>query len=167
MEPVPPRFDCAIHPANLHLDQFRNQARIVVAVADCLQYKIDGDDREYWMEGGRQMAQACHAVSALKLRYIEEAIRYRAETDCLKLVIQMMENPITTIVVRARDTRELLHINHLAEQEERLHFMFADDNKRVYGTDERIPSAIAVGPLMPQQFTGITDYLPLWKEVKL
>lgn len=158
------RFDCAIHPAMLHLKQFQDMARIVVVLAETLQYTVGGEEKTYKMETGRQMAQACHAVSALKLLYIEQALIYGAESNPLRLVVRLMENPITTITLKARDTKELLHIDKLVEDKGYLHFLFSDDNPPVYGTNERIPTAIAIGPLVPTQFIGLTDYLPLWKD---
>lgn len=157
----PERFDCATHPTNLYLEQFYNLAKIVVVIAEVLQYTVNDKPKTYRMEDGRQMAQACHAVSALKLSYIEEAVRFGCG-DPLKLVIQLMEIPITTITVKARDTKELLHINELAQARGVLHFLFSDDNAQVYGTNDRIPTALAIGPLMTTQFVGLTDYLPLW-----
>jgi peptidyl-tRNA hydrolase len=158
------RFDCAIHPGMLHLKQFQDIARIVVVLAETLQYTTVVGEETYKMETGRQMAQACHAVSALKLLYIEQAFIHGIESHPMRLIVELMENPITTITLKARDTKELLHINKLAEDKGYLHFLFSDDNPPVYGTTERIPTAIAIGPLIPTQFIGLTDYLPLWKD---
>jgi peptidyl-tRNA hydrolase len=137
-------------------------ARIVVAVAKTLIYGA-GDKTTYKMEPGRQIAQACHAVSGLKLRYCEEKSE-GLKQKLYNLVVQLIEEPITTIVLQARDTREILHLAALAEDKGLLHFCFADDNYSIYKTTERIPSAVAIGPVEGNQLYSITDYLPLWKD---
>jgi len=146
-------------PDNLYIEG----TRIVVAVAKTLSYSKNGVPATYKMEPGRQIAQACHAVSALKLRYCEEQYSPGAH-DLRKMVIQVMENPITTIVLQARDTKEIIHIAEMCEEKGLLHFCFSDDNEAVYGTTDRIPSAVAIGPIHANRLVGITDYLPLWKD---
>lgn len=138
-------------------------SRIYVVVADTLIYDRKGKPASYKMETGRQMAQACHAVSALKLYYCEQHAQEN-DRELWSLVIRLMERPITTITLKARDSKEITHLSHLASKEGLLHFCFQDDNAAVYGTEERIPSAIAIGPIHPCQTKGITDYLPLWKD---
>ncbi len=142
---------------------YHDTDRIVVAVAKTLIYSKDGQPASYKMEPGRQIAQACHAVSALKLRFCEMQDAPGAH-DLRKHVVTVMENPITTIVLQARDTKEIIHLAAMCEDKGLLHFCFADDNEDVYGTTERIPSAIAIGPVDAKYLLGVTDYLPLWKD---
>lgn len=149
----------SMHPMNL--GSFNE--RIVVILARTLQYRRNGKPATYTMEPGRQIAQAAHAVSGLKLRYCEE------HGKCINmgiagLVVKVMENPITTIVLQARDTNELDHISLLAEDKGILQFSFADDNPTVYGINGRITTALALGPVVPEALYGISDYLPLWKD---
>lgn len=152
-----PRIHHSILPENLDVVG----ARIYVVVAETLTYDRKGKPASYKMETGRQMAQACHAVSALKLYYCERQSR---DQKLRSNVIQLMERPITTIVLKARNSEEIKHVCFLAEKENILHFCFRDDNAAVYGTEESIPSAVAIGPIYPSQAFGVTDYLPLWKD---
>lgn len=157
-DPIP----MSVHPNNLY--GLRDTMRIVVVVAETLTYEKDGVPYRYKMETGRQMAQACHAVSGLKLDYIS-AHSAGDDSKAKGIVNWLSLNPITTIVLKARDSEEIQHILYLAEEKNLLHFSFADENKEVYGTDQRILSAIAIGPLSSSlQFSGITDYLPLWQD---
>ncbi len=144
---------------------YQNSDRIVVAVAKTLIYtkSENGEPTTYKMEPGRQIAQACHAVSALKLRFCEIQDAAGAH-DLRHHVITVMENPITTIVLQARDSKELIHLANMCEDKGLLYFMFLDDNEQVYGTTDRIPSAIAIGPIDAISLLGVTDYLPLWKD---
>lgn len=154
------RIDHSVLPEVLH---YIDGTRIVVAVAKVLNYRKDNQPVTYKMEPGRQMAQACHAVSGLKLRYCE-AHAMNDDHKLRKLVVQLMESPITTIVLQARDTNEIIQLACLAEEKGLLSFCFYDDNALVYGTTERIPTAIAIGPVNPMQLLGVSSYLPLWKD---
>lgn len=148
-------------PPEMLTDSSRD--RIVVAVARTLNYTKAGSKATYKMEPGRQIAQAAHAVSALKLHYCESHAA-NDKNKLARLVVQIMENPITTIVLQARDTNEIIHLANLCTERNLLSFVFSDDNEPVYGANDRIPTAIAIGPVNSSRLFGTTDYLPLWKD---
>lgn len=97
---------------------------------------------------GRQIAQACHVVS--KLRFIQSENKIESNEF----------QPITTIILQARDSYELRH-NYVYLTAKKLNpVLFQDENKEVYG-DFRPTTALAV-LATPAQVVGILDYLPLW-----
>lgn len=94
---------------------------------------------------GRQIAQACHVVSKL-----------RHETDG----VGDPWNPLTTIILQARDSQELIH-NFLAIRAKKLQpVIFSDENEAAYGKFQPV-TALAV-LAKPSQMKGVLDYLPLW-----
>jgi hypothetical protein len=100
---------------------------------------------------GRQVAQACHVVS--KLRF------YEWFKHPVKMLKSLIFQPITTIVLQARDTAELVHIGLLLMKT--LDFVtFQDENLEAYGPTKPI-TALAV-LAAPSQVVGILNYLPLW-----
>lgn len=100
---------------------------------------------------GRQIAQACHAVS--KLRHGKYKPHYIAD------VIAGFE-PVTTIILQGRDENELTHVEYLARRKKLTVAWFRDTNKDVYGTVEPL-TAIALFATKAQT-VGVVDYLPLW-----
>jgi hypothetical protein len=93
---------------------------------------------------GRQVAQACHAVS--KLRLAPWMAKYGG--------------PVTTIVLQARDSAELHHVYQLAEKAKLRPVSFNDENKAVYG--EWDPSTAFAFLSTRPEIDGIADYLPIW-----
>jgi len=95
---------------------------------------------------GRQIAQACHVVS--KLRMVGEVAG------------EELPFPITTIILAARDLRELDHnYNGLRAKKLKPTFFF-DENKEAYG--EFQPRTAMAVLASPSQVVDILDYLPLW-----
>jgi len=140
--------------------------RIVVVVAetpDWWEATPTGPEHKFKkLETGRAMAQGGHAVSKLKLSYalaLSEANHNLART-----YLQMVhDTPITTIYVKARDTRELIHITGIACNRN-LHWVeFQDENPAFYNSLIHPITAVAIGPYPSEFFAGLTDYLPLWK----
>jgi peptidyl-tRNA hydrolase len=120
--------------------------------------------KSYVMEEGRIAAQVGHAVSKLKLAYAEQVVM-SGKAELKNVVVSLMENPITSIVLEARDSKELLHIGALLEKEG-IHFVsFEDTNPSIYGQGVRVYTALSIGPLFDWMVVGITDYLYLWKAV--
>lgn len=101
---------------------------------------------------GRQIAQACHVVSKLRMELMVEA--KRTETGDFTLT-----DPITTIILQARDSKELIH-NYVALAKKLDPIAFSDENEEAYGKFRPI-TALAV-LAKPSQVRGILDYLPLW-----
>lgn len=147
--------------------------RIYVVVAETVQ--ADG----FWIvnqECGRNAAQVGHVVSkmrtALALKETYETLRlagYTAAEDVLErfqeeLVFEL--EPVTTIVKCARDSREMGHVLHLLQKAKVGYDTFYDTNPEVYGTPEKLLTAITTGIVYPSDVVGITDYLPLWKHGK-
>lgn len=116
------------------------------------------------LECGRAAAQACHAVSKLKLSWASRLLYSGHGAPIDNNIINRLEKePITTIIVKARDSEELLHIANLAYGKNLHVAEFRDENKQFYGTEIQPLTAVAIGPYAENEFDGITDYLPLWK----
>jgi hypothetical protein len=67
--------------------------------------------------------------------------------------------PITTIILQARDSNEMLHVYRLLVKRKLNPVIFSDDNPE-YGPGSW-PTAVAVFSTK-KQVDGILDYLPLW-----
>jgi hypothetical protein len=115
--------------------------RIYVAVAGTVQVPSAGPTKTVVQPAGRQAAQACHVVS--KLRVGENTHFF----------------PITTIILQARDSAELTHLQQLLTKRKLNPVIFWDTNDE-YGQRE-VMTAIAV-MASKHQVQGIMDYLPLW-----
>ncbi len=127
-------------------DSITPEKRIYVVVAN----KVDiSPNLAIEQPMGRQVAQACHAVSVVrhKIDHGKKAKEFKA---------------ITTIVLAARDSQELNHIANLMEKEEIPFEVFYDDNTEAYGPEVKVFTALASHPVEPIDLRGITDYLPLW-----
>ena len=114
------------------------EKRLYVVVAA----SIDTDKGRITQPPGRQVAQACHAVGCYRS---EEQIRYE---------------PVTTIILQARDTNELDHVLYLLRKKKIETFLFHDENLE-YGIGV-YPTAFCTEPVYKDQIKGILDYLPLW-----
>ena len=103
---------------------------------------------------GRQVAQACHAVSKLRMKMMVEAKRTPSTGDF------SLTGPITTIVLQARDANELYHVNQLLFKKKILFAVFLDTNPE-YGPGAWM-TATCTEPVTKRRVEGILDYLPLW-----
>ena len=93
---------------------------------------------------GRQAAQACHVVSKLRNTMSSMVIGFE---------------PITTIILQARDSAELQHVQLLALKKKLRVVSFFDTNPE-YGDGEH---KTAIAFLATQEQTHLVcDYLPLW-----
>ena len=100
---------------------------------------------------GRQIAQACHVVSKLR---IQKRMWEGSDATGVPLF-----NGITTIILQARDSAEMGHVFLLLSKRKLNPVMFSDNNPE-YGLGDW-PTAIAVFATR-KQVNGIMDYLPLW-----
>lgn len=106
---------------------------------------------------GRQVAQACHAVSKLRHKAVHaDIVRVQDETLALTRAFE----PVTTIVLQARDSAEMLHVYYMLSRKKLNPVIFSDTNPE-YGDGFDAPTAVAVFG-SPKQVRYILDYLPLW-----
>jgi hypothetical protein len=132
------------------------EKRIYVVVAGTIQVPVyapiaDGFKqplRTVVQPMGRQIAQACHAVS--KLRFTDDPTEFVEPNEFY---------PRTTIILQARDSAEMFHVYVLLCRK-RLNPVIFSDNNPEYGPGNW-PTAIAVYGT-PKQIQGVLDYLPLW-----
>jgi peptidyl-tRNA hydrolase len=136
-------------------EQFLDKSRIYVIVTPIV--KIPKGI--YRMEPGRIMAQVAHASSKLKFGY---ALSNNAPKDWM---VAFYRQSVTTIVLLARDQKELLHINNLTILANPSLYaeMYEDDNEAVYGTKDPVLTAVAIGPTNKDAVVGICDYLPKYE----
>jgi hypothetical protein len=104
---------------------------------------------------GRQIAQACHVVSKLRHSMIKYDFDHKYHTWDVTTF-----EPVTTIILQARDTSELWHVRNLLFKRKLGPLMFADTNLEAYGPGD-IVTAVAV-LATKKQIEGVLDYLPLW-----
>jgi hypothetical protein len=144
------------HTKYVPLNQLREDTtKIVAIVAETV---FDGRVK---IPCGMAAAQAAHVVSKLKLKYLDIINTNNIDIAINGLLITEA-TPITTIVLKARDEKELRHISGLASDKDLLHTYFYDENESLYG-NARVLTAVAIGPLSSGYFADTTDYLPLWK----
>ncbi len=132
-----------------------NEKRIYVVIPALVEVpaNFQGGVKHVVQPPGRQIAQACHVVSKLRMQAMIEA--KRTETGDFTLT-----DPITTIILQARDSKEMIH-NYIALRSKKLDpVLFSDENEAAYGKIHPI-TALAVFAT-PKQVVGVLDYLPLW-----
>lgn len=150
-----------MHPGHWSDVAFDDRYRTITVLAKEVSW-FDGTRQRYKMEPGRMAAQVGHAVSKLKMNFCLTTSQDNLET--LKSAVVLMENnPITSIILEARDERELVHISNLCTEKNIPIVEFLDDNENIYGPGIKVFTAISIGPVKPEDVEGITDYLPLWK----
>ena len=115
---------------------------------------IEGKNGKVVQPLGRQVAQVAHVVS--KLRFQEAAKPIREEEH----ITHRLFEPITTIVLQARDAAELEHVFNLLRKKKIFVTLFSDTNPE-YGPGSYV-TAICTHPVFKSQVEGILDYLPLW-----
>ena len=164
--------------------------RIYVVVANSVQVPM-GLDMTYGHEilyrvpdalsikqvAGRAAMQNGHAKALVHLIMAERALapfmqgKYEIPKDdeYLTRLWDVIQTPVTSIMLAARDSFELHHVYRLLEQ--RLGgkvYPFYDENKDVYGVKEdgtphKVMTAIATEPIPFVKTGGILDYLDLWR----
>lgn len=98
---------------------------------------------------GRQVAQAVHVVS--KMRVLNETVLLGPVKSWI---------PITTIILAARDAKEMEHVWKLLDRKKIPVTYFSDSNSD-YGIANLL-TAICTEPVYKRQVAGVLDYLPLW-----
>ena len=110
---------------------------------------------------GRLIAQAAHVVSKVRSHMLHKQLSGHSSDRTKKLFVF---EPITTIVLSARDSFELNHVRFLLHKIGIRAHDFYDTNQPDYGDPEsEVMTAIATEPVTPDEVVGILDYLPLWK----
>lgn len=139
------------------------EKRIYVVVAA----KVYGST-EVLQPPGRQVAQACHAVSLMRVMMALRMPLPRMSRGPRKGQVDTSPatEPITTIVLQARDSNELSHIRFLLTAEDIPFEVFSDTNEE-YGRGpagelREVYTALATYPVEKVDVVGILDYLPLW-----
>lgn len=95
---------------------------------------------------GRQIAQACHVVSKL---------RHEMNADP-----KIIFHPLTTIILAARDSKEMMHAYIALNRRKLKTVIFSDENEAAYGRFQPITALATLAS--PRKVAGILDYLPLW-----
>lgn len=114
------------------------------------------DKRTVSQPTGRQIAQACH-VSA-KLRH--ERGLTTEKNMLVSGVLLPVYTDITTIILSARDSHEMMHVFELLQKRRLFSTFFSDVNEPTYGNFRPITALATYA--RPSQVAGILDYLPLW-----
>lgn len=123
------------------------EKRIYVVIPATVQVGFLTEPRTIVQPHGRQIAQACHVVSKLRWNNPPNPLKHEFE-------------PITTIVLQARDSKELAHVLGLAMDRCLEWAVFNDENLLAYGPYFPI-TALAV-LANPADIADVLDYLPLW-----
>lgn len=134
---------------------------------------------------GRRVAQVAHAVSKVRVEMFKRALSnvikgmassVSSKGGILPSIIRMPKltfqhimaitletfEPITTIVLSCRDSKELAHIANLLEKAKIGYEVFYDTDQPDYGDSTyKVPTALCTHPTVGDYLTGITDYLPL------
>ena len=157
------------------------EPRIYVVVADIVQTELTAistgfspsvlipslDTLNIAQPAGRMAAQAAHAVSMVRVAMVEQELRAAFQRmgkykDVKTFLLSKVHfQPITTIILEARDSFELAHVLGLLHRERISVEQFEDFNPEAYGTQKSVRTAIATWPVKPREVAGILDYLPL------
>jgi hypothetical protein len=119
--------------------------RLYVVISEIIFGK---DGRRVFQPAGRQIAQACHAVSGYRHSFMGTNT---PGFDSFE--------PKTTIILQARDSAELQHITDLLLRGKINIFLFHDSNSE-YGEGNYATALTCYAS--SHQISGILDYLPLW-----
>jgi len=133
------------------------------------------DTRTVQQPAGRLIAQAAHVVSKVRHNMLKnefvraQKLAYKNESNEVWMRFQkLFFQPVTTIILSARDSFELYHVKNLLKDANIPVQSFYDDNDEAYGEDQKVMTAVATEPVDSVDVQGILDYLHLWKprEVK-
>lgn len=127
---------------------------VAVKLSQWVGFGLKWKDYDYDLKQvpGRQIAQACHVVSKLRLEMAEKEHQF-----CLS---HISNRPITTIILEARNQKEMMHLFTCLTDEGKQPTLFQDENEAVYGSVKPI-TAMAVYA-MPLEVENTLGYLPLW-----
>lgn len=138
--------------------------RIYVVVAET----VEGPNGPVVQPCGRIAAQVGHVVSKMRVlennRHIVENVHGKGSRRKVLNIASAPVQPFTTIVLAARDAREMIHIVQLLAYNGVDHATFIDDNPEYAGGQQM--TAICTYPVDRYKVSGITDYLPLWSHGK-
>lgn len=115
---------------------------------------------------GRIIAQAAHAISQARVLMLLNDLKISLHNNQLSpgYFENLTFEPITTIILGARDSYELYHVLNLVYKAGIKVHPFYDFNQPDYGDPTwRIMTAIATEPITQNDVIDILDYLPLWK----
>lgn len=136
------------------------EKRIYVVVAGTIQ-----TPRTVIQPPGRQIAQACHVVSKLRHAMPDREVVEATFINHLKNgknEVRHCISPfeaITTIILQARDSAELQHVQLLACKKKLQVTAFFDTNPEYGDVGQKTAIAFIA---TPSQTHLICDYLPLW-----
>lgn len=99
---------------------------------------------------GRIVAQVAHVVSKMRICMIRD------------LMAPCIPDPITTIVLSARNDKELKLLSLFMIEGHMAFESFHDENHHDYGSHNRSLTALCTYPTTPSSVDGILDHLPLW-----
>lgn len=128
--------------------------RIYVVVAEEVEVRtvaFDGMSMIVTQPAGRLAAQCAHVVSKARVNAILSA----------KCAPQKFE-PITTIILSARNSKELVILRALLAEAKIEQEWFFDTNPEAYYGPDPVLTAICTHPVHPATVDGILDHLPLW-----
>lgn len=143
--------------------------RIYVVVAETVQVRLVGGSVSVSQVCGRNMAQAAHVVSKARVAMEQQMAATRLNKPAGKSAGRNLADalavgfePVTTIILKARDTAELYHVWDLMKKDHIQVHHFMDENVQVYGNSVPVLTAICTEPVDPCAVAGVCDYLPLW-----
>ena len=119
---------------------------------------------------GRVVAQACHVVSLVRDRMLRQAWKKAAMLGsyCDPEFFNEYCQPLTTIVLGARDSFELQHVLNLMKLAKVPAYTFYDTDQPAYGSpDLQVMTSICTEPVHPDWMLGVTEYIPLWAPLEL
>lgn len=100
---------------------------------------------------GRLAAQCAHVVSKMR---VNEILNSKLAPTCF--------DAYTTIVLSARNNKELKLLCFLMEQCRMPHEVFYDKNREAYYGKSEVLTAVSTYPIEPERAKLILDHLPLW-----
>ena len=127
----------------------QEELKIFVIVPETVQVKPrSGDRTTIHMPFGRLAAQTAHAVSSMRMNWMDE----------------WGTGPITTIVLSVRNSRELRKVEQelWALEEEGMYISaFQDSDEKFYGTKDKVLTAICTCPCTKDMISEAIGHLEL------
>jgi len=133
-----------------------------VATKSHLALRSTESTRTVVQPAGRLIAQAAHVISKVRIEMLVNTLIIERKPK--NLLPAYSFEPITTIILSARDSYELYHVLNLLNKARLSVHSFYDFNQPDYGSPTcEVMTSIATEPVDPAEVLGILDYLPLWK----
>lgn len=129
------------------------EKRIYVVVAEQVEAYVESIGITYMVTqpAGRLAAQCAHVVSKARIR---EILQNKCAPDKFE--------PVTTIILSARNSKELVILRALLADASIDQEQFFDTNEEAYHGADPVLTAICTHPIHPAAVDGILDHLPLW-----